>query len=48
MFKGICALLFDAFNGCFKWKRVAKHLLLRKTDLLKTSILSERKFEGMY
>ena len=24
-----------------------KHLLLRETDVLKTSILSERKFKGM-
>ena len=29
-------------NSCFK------HLLLRKTDVLKTSILSEREFEEMH
>ena len=28
--------------------RYVKHLLLRKTDVLKTSILSERKFEEMH
>ena len=27
--------------------RFVKHLLLRKSDVLKTSILSERKFEKM-
>ena len=50
-------LLFDTFNGCsssikeIQWvnmERNVKHLLLRKTDVLKTSILSERKFEEMH
>ena len=29
-------------------ERNVKHLLLRKTDVLKTSIFSERKFEEMH
>ena len=47
--KGMCVLLFDVFIGCSlvqlgKKNRYVKHLLLGKTDVLKTSILSERKF----
>ena len=48
-------LLFDVFNGCstsikemVNMERNVKHLLLRKTDVLKTSIFSERKFEEMH
>ena len=38
--KEIFALLFKVFNGCLvQINRYAKHLLLRKTDFLKTSIL---------
>ena len=51
--KGMYVLLFDIFNGCscssikeINW--YVRHLLLRKTDILKTSILSERKFEEMH
>ena len=29
-------------------ERNVKHLLLRKTDVLKTSIFSEKKFEAMH
>ena len=49
--KGIYVLLFDTFNWCSSFSsikevnRFVKHLLLRKTDVLKTSILSEKKFE---
>ena len=49
--KGIYVLLFDTFNLCSSFSsikevnRFVKHLLLRKTDVLKTSILSEKKFE---
>ena len=47
--KEIYVLLFDVFNGCLvQINRYVKHLLLRKTDVLKTSILSERKFEDMH
>ena len=49
--KGMYVLLLDNFNGCLvqlKKNRYVKHLLLRKTDALKTSILSEIKFEDMY
>ena len=47
--------LFDVFNGLSSsvkeinrliWN--VKHLLLRKTDVLKTSIFSEIKFEEMH
>ena len=48
-------LLFDVFNGCstsikemVNMERNVKHLLLRKTDVLKTSIFLERKFEEMH
>ena len=43
-------VLFDVFNGCsISIKEInVKHLLLRKTDILKTSIFSERKFEEMH
>ena len=37
----MCVLLFDVFNRC----SLIKHLLLRKTDVLKSLIFSERKFE---
>ena len=45
--KGIYVLLFYIFNRCSikEINRYVKHLLLRKTDVLKTSILSERKLE---
>ena len=33
------------FSSIKEINRYAKHFLLRKTDVLKTSILSERKFE---
>ena len=50
--KGMYILLFDIFNWCSLFssikERFVKHLLLRKTDVLKTSILSERKFEEMH
>ena len=50
--KGIYVILFDIFNGCFLVQLnkliVVKHLLLRKTDVLKTLILLERKFEDMH
>ena len=52
----MCVLLFQVFNELSSsikevhsliWN--VKHLLLRKTeDVLKTSILSERKFEEMH
>ena len=50
---GMYVLLFDIFNGCSlvqlkKKNRYVKHLLLRKPDVLKTSILSERKFDKMH
>ena len=50
-------LLFDLFNGCscsikeinrLIWRGMSSHLLLRKTDVRKTSIFSKRKFEEMY
>ena len=50
-------LLFDVFNGCsisiteinrLIMERNVEHLLLRKTDVLKTSILSKRKFGEMH
>ena len=39
--KGMCVLLFDVFNGCSLVKKInrrknVKHLLLTKTDILKT------------
>ena len=44
----MCVLLFDTFSGySFKYRHV-KHLLLRKTNVLKTSISSERKFDEMH
>ena len=50
--KGIYVLLIDIFNGCSlvlikEINRYVKHFLLRKTDILKTSVFSERKFEEM-
>ena len=52
----MCILLFDVFSSIKEKNRLirkgmcvdVKHLLLRKTDVLKTSIFSERKIEGMY
>ena len=51
-------LLFNVFNGCsgsikeidrLIWTdRNVKHLLLGKTDVLESSIFSERKFEEMH
>ena len=35
------------FSSVKEINRYVKYLLLRKTDVLKTSILSERKFEEM-
>ena len=43
--KGMYVLLFGVFKEINKY---VKHLLIRKTDVLKTSILSERKFENMH
>ena len=41
----MCVLLFNDFNGFSFKERHVKHLLLRKTDVLKTFIFSGRKFE---
>ena len=50
-------LLFDVFNGFSSsineinrliMERNVKHLLLKKTDFLKTSIFWKRKFEEMH
>ena len=55
--KAISALLFNLFNGCscsikkinrLIWKGMFWHLLLRKTNVLETSIFSKRKFEEMH
>ena len=35
------------FSSIKEINMYVKHLLLRETDVLKTSILSERKFKGM-
>ena len=51
----MCILLFDVLSSIKEKNRLirkgmcvdVKHLLLRKTDVLKTSIFSERKIEGM-
>ena len=49
--KGMYVLLFDVFKWLSSWikkiNRYVKHSLLRKTDVLKTLILSESKFEKM-
>ena len=52
----MCILLFHVLSSIKEKNRLirkamcvdVKHLLLRKTDALKTSIFSERKIEGMY
>ena len=36
------------FSSIKEISRYVKHLLLRKTDVLKTAILSERKYEEMH
>ena len=49
-------LLFDTFNGCSSPIKETSRLIwngmlskvLRKTDVLKTSIFSERKFEKIH
>ena len=46
----MCVLLYNVFSSIKeinRLKRNVKHLLLRKNDVLKTSIFSERKFEEM-
>ena len=40
--------LMDFFSSIKEINRYVEHLLLRKTDVLKTSILSERKSEDMH
>ena len=40
--------LMNFFKSIKEINRYAKHLLLRKTDILKTLILSKRKFEDMH
>ena len=40
--------LFQLKNEYANMERNVKHLLLRKTDVLKTSIFSARKFEEIH
>ena len=49
----MCAFSFDVFNASSSCSikeifKKFKHLLLRTTDVLKTSIVLERKFEEMH
>ena len=46
----MCVLLFDTFNEINRliWKRMSNIYYLKKTDVLKSLIFLERKFEEMH